>query len=97
MDAARLPEVFDFDGLRVRVFPASSVTENLPHATRRSIPAVVRRLFKGAATHAVEEAPCSICGASAPTEGRVLIAVETADGHDIGCICAACGGEFQVP
>jgi hypothetical protein len=88
VDATRLPEVFDFDGRVVRCFPAEYATgfSYLPQAERRSTPAIIRRLFSSAARYALENADCLICGAPAPREGRVLIAV----GHDIGCICAAC-------
>jgi hypothetical protein len=88
MDAARLPEVFDFEGLTVRCFPAERAAEfsRLPQPERRATPAIVRRLFSTASRYAVEEATCLICEAPAPIEGRVLIAVET----DIGCICSAC-------
>jgi hypothetical protein len=88
MGAARLPEVFDFEGLVVRCFPGAYATEfpQLPQSERRATPAVVRRLYKAAATHAAKDAECLICGGRAPIEGRVLIAAET----DVGCICAAC-------
>ena len=52
MDAARLPEVFDFEGLTVRCFPAERATEQLSQSERRSIPAIVRRLFSQAAGYA---------------------------------------------
>jgi hypothetical protein len=96
MDAVRLPEVFDFDGLTVRAFPGAYATEfpHLPPSARRSIPAIVRRVYAAAAKHADED--CLICGERAPTNGRMLIAVETADGHDIGCVCAACAGEASA-
>jgi hypothetical protein len=92
MDAAHLPEVFDFEGLTVRCFPSSSASEfpYLPQSERRAIPAVVRRLFSAVAKHAKEDKDCLICGVAAPVRGRVLIAVETDGHHDIGCICAAC-------
>ena len=92
MDAARLPEVFDFEGLVVRCFPAECATEfsHLPQSERRATPAVVRRLFSTAAKHAKEDADCLICGVAAPIRGRVLIAVETDGNNDIGCVCAAC-------
>ena len=98
MDAARLPEVFDFEGLVVRCFPSSSASAfpYLSQSEKRAIPAVVRRLYAAAIEHAKEDADCLICGASAPREGRMLIAVSTADGHDIGCVCAACAGEASA-
>jgi hypothetical protein len=98
MDAARLPEVFDFDDLTVRAFPGAYATEfsSLPQSKRRATPAIVRRLFSSAAKHAKEDANCLICSASVPLEGRMLIAVETAAGHDIGCVCAACAGEASA-
>jgi hypothetical protein len=92
MGAARLPEIIECDGLRVRCFPAQCATAfpRLPQSERRSTPAIIRRLFSQAAGYATEEATCSVCGASAPLEGRILIAVETDRNHDIGCVCAAC-------
>jgi hypothetical protein len=92
VNAARLPEVFDFEGLVVRCFPAKCATEfaHLPQAERRATPAIVRRLFSTAARYAVEDTACLICGAPAPITDRVLIAVETDGNHDIGCVCAAC-------
>jgi hypothetical protein len=94
VDAARLPEVFDFEGLVVRCFPSSSASAfpYLSQSEKRAIPAVVRRLYAAATEHAKEDAEfCLICGAPAPPlEGRILIAVETDGNHDIGCICAAC-------
>lgn len=99
MATTRLPEIFNLEGgLTVRAFPGAVAMEfrRLPPAERRSTPAIVRRLFAAAAKHAYEEATCSVCGEHAPTEGRVLIAVETATNHDIGCICADCSGEFQA-
>jgi hypothetical protein len=93
MDAARLPEVFDVDGLTVRCFPAEHATEFLhqPHAERRAIPAIVRRVYAAAAKHAKEDAECLICGAPAPAEGGgSFIAVETDGNQDLGCICGGC-------
>jgi hypothetical protein len=93
VDAARLPEVFDFEGLVVRCFPSSSASAfpYLSQSEKRAIPAVVRRLYAAATEHAKEDAEfCLICGVAAPIKGRVLIAVETDGNHDIGCICAAC-------
>jgi hypothetical protein len=92
VDAARLPEIFDFEGLVVRCFPAESATEfsRLPQSERRATPAVVRRLFATAARYATEEVSCSVCGAIAPLRGRVLIAVEVDGNQNIGCVCAAC-------
>jgi hypothetical protein len=95
MDAARLPEVFNVDGLTVRCFPAEHATEflHLPHAERRAIPAIVRRVYAAAAKHAKEDADCLICGAAAPTEGGgSFIAVETDGNQDIGCVCGVCVG-----
>ena len=54
MDAARLPEVFDFEGLTVRYFPARRAMEQLSQSEWRSIPAIVRRLFSTASRYAVE-------------------------------------------
>ena len=92
MDAARLPEVFDFEGLTVRYFPAERATEQLSQSERRSIPAIVRRLFSTASRYAVEETNCLICEAPAPINGRALIAVETDGNQDIGCVCGVCVG-----
>jgi hypothetical protein len=91
-DAPHLPEVFDFEGLTVRAFPGAYATEfsYLSQSKRRAVPAVIRRLFSTAAKHAKEDADCLICGAPAPREGRILIAVEMADGHDFGCVCPDC-------
>jgi hypothetical protein len=91
MGAARLPEVFDFESLIVRCFPGAYATEfpQLPQSERRATPAVVRRLYKAAATHAAKDAECLICGERAPIEG-LMIAVEMADGHDFGCVCPDC-------
>src|ERR1700733_9377690 len=98
--ASRLPEIVEFDGLRVRVFPVAYATEfaHLPQSERRSIPAIVRRLLKGAAEHASGEATCSVCGAPAPLEGRLLVAVEIAGDSEqnLGCICGVCFG-LTVP
>ena len=98
MDATRLPEIIECDGRTVRAFPGAYATEfsYLPQSKRRAIPAVVRRLFSTAAKHAKEDVDCLICGASAPREGRILIAVETNGNHDIGCVCAACAGEASA-
>jgi hypothetical protein len=92
MDAARLPEIFNFSGRAVRCFPASTAAgfSHLPQSERRATPAIVRRLFSTAARYAVDEADCLICGASAPLRGRVLIAVEVDGNHDIGCVCSNC-------
>jgi hypothetical protein len=95
MDAARLPEVFDFEGLTVRCFSAARATEflHLPHAERRAIPAIVRRVYAAAAKHAKEDADCLICGAPAPAEGGgSFIAVETDGNQDLGCVCSGCFG-----
>jgi hypothetical protein len=93
MNTARLPEVFNFEGLTVRCFPAARAVEflHLPHAERRATPAIVRRLLSTAARYA-KEADCLICGAPAPIKGRVLIAVETDGNQDIGCVCGMCVG-----
>ena len=90
--AAALPEIFDFKGLVVRVFPAESAKEfpRLPQSERRATPAIVRRLFSTAAKYAGEAADCLFCEAAAPVEGRVLIAVATDGNHDVGCICRDC-------
>jgi hypothetical protein len=96
VDAARLlPEIFDVDGLLVRVFPITYATgfSYLPQPEKRATPAVVRRVYAAASKYAaVESTPeCLICGAPAPLEGRALIAVETAGGEqDLGCICGVC-------
>jgi hypothetical protein len=101
VDAARLPEVFDVEGLVVRSFPADCASEfpRLPQSERRATPAIVRRLYKAAAKHAEDN--CLICGEPALVPGRVLIAVETDGGHELGCICAACarlgGLDAQTP
>ena len=70
MDADRLPEVFDFEGLTVRYFPAERATEQLSQSERRSIPAIIRRLFSTASRYAVEETNCLICEAPAPITGQ---------------------------
>jgi hypothetical protein len=91
-----LPELVDIetpDGhLVVRWFPSAAALEfpRLPQAARRSIPSVVRRLFKAAAEQAGEASDCLICGAAAPAKGRVLIAVETDGNYAIGCVCSDC-------
>ena len=99
-DAARLPEVFDVEGLAVRCFPAERATgfPRLPQAERRATPAIVRRLYKAAAIYATEDADCLICGAAAPVEGRILVAVETDGGHELGVVCADCArlGELDA-
>ena len=89
MDAARLPEVFNFEGLTVRYFPAGRATEQLSQSERRSIPAIVRRLFSTASRYAVEETNCLICE---EPKGGALIAVETDGNQDIGCVCGVCVG-----
>jgi len=91
-DGSPLPEIFDFDGLPVRLFPAERAARfpQLPQAERRATPAVVRRLYKAAAETATEDADCLICGAAAPVKGRVMIAVERDRGHELGAVCAAC-------
>jgi hypothetical protein len=83
-----LPEVFDFNGLSVRCFPATRAAgfPYLPQAARRAIPAIVRRLYRTAADIATQDAECLICETLAPIQGKFLIAV----GQDIGCVCAAC-------
>ena len=97
MDAARLPEIFDFEGLVVRCFPAECATEfpHLPQSERRATPAVVRRLFSAAAKYTAENSTseCLICGAPAPLAGRIIIAVEMSRGgkQNLGYICADCG------
>ena len=92
MDPDRLPEVFDFEGLTVRYFPAERATEQLSQSERRSIPAIIRRLFSTASRYAVEDTNCLICDAPAPITGRALIAVETDGKQDIGCVCGGCVG-----
>src|ERR1700733_8549683 len=90
MDAARLPEVFDFDGLVVRCFPAARASEfqRLPQSERRTIPAIVRRLFSAAAKYA--ENNCFVCEAAATPEGRVMIAVKKDGCDELGVVCADC-------
>jgi hypothetical protein len=99
-DGSQLPEIFDFDGLPVRLFPAERAARfpQLPQAERRATPAIVRRLYKAAAIYAAEDAACLICGAAAPVEGRVLVAVETDGGHELGVVCADCArlGELDA-
>lgn len=92
MEAARLPEVFRFKNFTVRGFPAECATgfPRLPQSERRAIPAVVRRLYKAAANYAAEGAGCLICEAPALVSGRVMIAVETDGGHELGVVCTAC-------
>ena len=93
MDAARLPEVFDVDGLSVRVFPPRTrQSSHLPQSERRAIPAIVRRVYAAAAKYAGKTPECLICEASAPIEGRALIAVEAGGEQDIGCVCGVCAG-----
>jgi hypothetical protein len=91
-DDFQLPEVFDVDGLAVRLFPPARAIgfPRLPQAERRATPAVVRRLYKAAANYAAEGASCLICEARALVSGRVMIAVETDGGHELGVVCAAC-------
>jgi hypothetical protein len=91
-DGVRLPEVFDFNDLAIRLFPAELAAgfPCLPQAERRATPAVVRRLYKAAADTIQQNADCLICEAPAPVKGRVLIAIETDGSQDIGCVCAAC-------
>jgi hypothetical protein len=91
-DDFQLPEVFDVDGLAVRLFPAARAIgfPRLPQAERRATPAVIRRLYKLAADTAAHDAECLICEAPAPVEGRVMIAVERDGGHELGAVCAAC-------
>jgi hypothetical protein len=91
-NGARLPEVFDVDGLAVRSFPAERAVQfpQLPQAERRAIPAIVRRLYRAAADAAAQDAECLICAAAAPVEGRILIAVEKDGDQNIGCICSRC-------
>lgn len=96
MSDVALPELVDIETpsgpLVARWFSASAVMgfPRLPQSERKRIPAIIRRLYKTAATHAVEETECLICGEPAPVEGRNLLAVEMDGGHDLGCICAAC-------
>ena len=94
MDAARLPEIHDLgDGSIVRCFLVADAIafRSRPAAERRATPAVIRRLFVAAAAkHAEEAADCLVCGKSTSLAGRTLIAVETADGHDIGSLCQDC-------
>ena len=95
MDAL-LPEIFDVDGLCVRVFPIAYATgfPYLPEPEKRATPAVVRRVYAAATKYAaVENTPeCLICEAPAPLEGRALIAVETDGNQDVGCVCGVCVG-----
>ena len=96
MGNTRLPEIFSFKTssgpLVVRCFSAARALEfpRLPQSQRRAVPAVVRRLFKTSARYAGEDADCLICDEAAPIEGRILVALEMAGSHDIGCICGAC-------
>ena len=91
-DATCLPEIFEVEGLVVRAFPGAYVAAfpQLSQSERRAIPAVVRRVYAAAARYLAEE--CLICGAPAPIEGRLLIAVETDGNQDIGCVCGVCVG-----
>ena len=88
MDAARLPQVVKVEGLIVRSFPAERATARLSKSERRSLPAVIRRVYAAASRYVAEE--CLICEAPAPIEGRVLIAIETDGDQTIGCICGGC-------
>jgi hypothetical protein len=91
-----LPELVDIeipDGhLVVRWLPAAVALEfpRLPQTARRSIPSVVRRLFKAAAEHAQRIDSCLICESSAPIRGRVLLAIEVAGAHEFGVVCESC-------
>ena len=90
MEAVRLPEVERFKDLVIRSFPAEYATgfPHLPQAERRRTPAIVRRLYATAVKH--DDERCLICETVAPTEGRLMIAVETSGNQDIGCVCSAC-------
>jgi len=96
MTDAPLPEVVDLstaDGrLLVRWFPAEYVTafKNVSKTQRRDTPAVVRRLYAAADERAEEDAVCLICNEPAPATSRIMVAVETDGGHEIGCVCTAC-------
>jgi hypothetical protein len=91
-DGARLPEVFQFKDLVVRLFLAERAAgfARLPQSERRATPAIVRRLYKAAADAAAQDADCLICEAPAPVSSRVMIAVEKDGGHELGEVCAAC-------
>ena len=95
--ADELRERIKDEGLRRSVTEAVDLSRRARdgatvQSERRSIPAIVRRLFSRASRYAVEETNCLICEAPAPIQGRALIAVETDGKQDIGCVCGGCVG-----
>ncbi|MBV9908345.1 MAG: hypothetical protein JOY52_12385, partial [Hyphomicrobiales bacterium] len=62
--------------------------ERLPS---RRIPSVLRKLYRAAAPHVAADAACMICDkALAPSDSRIIVAVEADGGHDMGCVCFDC-------
>jgi hypothetical protein len=89
-----LPERVDIetpDGpLVARWFQSAAALDfpRLPQAARRSVPSVVRRLFKIAAQRAEEDARCLICETHALVSTSTMVVIEGDGGFDIGVICS---------
>lgn len=89
----QLPERAAFRGVgTVRWFRERLAAEFERLPSRRAIPSVLRKLYRAAAPHVANEAPCLICAKTlGPSDARIIVAVETdGGGHDLGCVCFDC-------